>query len=37
MGSRPAWLKPATGHCVVANSAALRLAEITEDINDPPE
>ena len=29
--SRPAWLKQATGHYDVANSAALRLAEITED------
>lgn len=35
-GSRPAWLKHATGHYGVANSAALRLAEITEDTDDPP-
>lgn len=35
-GTRPAWLKHATGHYGVANSAALRLAEIDQGSEDPP-
>lgn len=36
MGSRSAYLKQATCQYDVANCAALRLGEITEDTDDPP-
>ena len=34
--ANPVWLTHTTGHYGVANSAALRLANITAQTNDPP-